>query len=389
MDRKPYTLMKYFYLLILCVLPVFAETPPETYRQLNIFIKAMQKIQDESLYPISDKVLIEGAIKGMLATVDKYSGYLNTTDVQTFSQYSSGTFNGIGIEVSLDEKNKAIVSGVFPKSPAEKQGVEKGDFIEKIDDVSLENHTIDDINFLLNDPSRMQVNLTLTNIKDGKHQTEMYKQKINIPPSFEKMLTGNILYLRVANFNQVGLAQKLISKLRMYKNIRGLILDMRHNKGGIFEEAIAFANAFLCTKKITTLKTKNGAKDQHYISGPQDKLKHLGPIIILVDAYTASASEVFSGALQAHGRAILVGSNTYGKAAVQTLFPLEKTHAALRITTGQYLLPDGATLNEKGLVPNHIIPTTETFYDPIENNVYLEQDPAVIKGLELINDQKA
>lgn len=381
--------MKYFYLFLLGISSTFADIPPETYRQLNIFTNAMHKIQDESLYPISDKALIEGAIKGMLQAVDTYSGYLDTTDVQTFSQYSAGTFKGIGIEVSIDKNNKSVVSGVFPNSPAATHGLQKGDIIEKIDAVPLKNHTLDDINFLLNDPSRPDVHLILTPIQGGEYHAKMHKQAIDISPFFEKKIGNNILYLRIFNFNQIELAQKLISMLEKRKNIRGLIVDLRHNKGGIFDEAITLANAFLSTKKITTLKTKNRTKDQHYLSSPQDKLSHLGPVIILVDDYTASAAEVFAGALQSHNRAILVGKNTYGKAAVQTLFPLDKTRAALRITTGQYLLPNGETLHEKGLVPDYPLSTLEAFCDPTENHVCLDQDPAVIKALELINDKKA
>ncbi len=373
--------------IIFFVFSVPIYSTPETYRQLNIFRDSMQKIQQESLYPVSEKALIEGAIRGMLSTVDIYSGYLDTSDTQIFSQHMQGAFNGIGIEIALNQENLPMILNVFPESPAQKNGLKKNTIITHIDNISTHGQAIDDMYFLLNDPSQQNIRLTVCD--NGKtHTLEIKKEQIIIPAFIEKILPENILYLRIYNFNQMGSANKILAHLGKQKNIHGLILDLRDNKGGLFEEAITFANGFLDAKEVAILTTKSTQKNRHYISSPHDQVAQIGPIIILVNHFTASAAEVFSGALQRHKRAILIGGKTYGKSSVQTLFPLERSSASLKITTGEYRLSDNTTLHNKGLIPDHIVPSPpEAFCDQKDNRVCLE-DPAVIKAIELINAQR-
>ncbi len=353
-----------FFLIILYTCGINAasqDTSAETFRQLNLFSEIFRKIRTLYADVKDDQVLIEGAIKGMCAALDSHSHYLSKRAYQDLQAALDGALYGIGVELTLDQGKLKILSSI-EDSPAHKVGLKTGDRILEIDGESTVGIVLDQAAGRLKGKPGDGVRLKIEREGAKPFEIIVVREKINIKPLSWQML-DSIPYVRISTFQNAQVATLLketileIQKQQGAK-FQGMILDLRQNSGGLFDEAIAVANLFLDQKEIVEIRGRNKKKLKCFTSGNGDILKNK-PLIVLVDQGTASSAEIVAGALKANNRAILVGSKTFGKGSVQTVFPLEFDQGAIRLTTGLYQLSNQEIIEGKGIVPNIIVPLSK------------------------------
>ncbi|MFN7663174.1 MAG: S41 family peptidase [Alphaproteobacteria bacterium] len=340
-------MMLKFLLLFLCTFAPLGHSESETYRQLRLFSEVFRYVRSQSVKPISDEALIEYAIQGMLNGVDGYSSYISPDKYQEVLNNLKGEFGGIGIEfASVD--GKIVILSPVDDSPAVQAGLAAGDELLEIDGqpvVGLSLSEIrDKIKGQLNEPLSLKIRR-----KDVLLSFELRRSKIILKPVKSSFSKG-ILFLRISHFSKnVGQSVRTLLKSHS-QGLKGIILDLRNNPGGILEEALDITNIFLSTEKIVSIKTRNPKNDQIYYAHPQKCLLPRIPLLVLVNKGTASSAEIVAAALKDHKRAILIGETTFGKGSVQTILPIPPGYSAIQLTTGLYYTPSGTSLDKRGIL---------------------------------------
>ncbi|QER41774.1 S41 family peptidase [Thermodesulfobacterium sp. TA1] len=335
------------------------EKNEEIYKYLKLFSQVLKLIEDNYVTEVSPKDLIYGAINGMLNSLDPYSSLMKPEEFKELEIETKGSFTGIGIEITIKDDVITVVAPI-EDTPAWKAGIKPGDKILKIEDKPTKGMSITEAVKLLRGPKGTKVTLTiLRNDKDIKEIT-LIRDVIPIRSVKYKLLEPNYAYVRITNF-QEKTHQELINALEELEKqqLKGLILDLRYNPGGLLSSAIEVADEFLEKGLIVSVKGKAKNSEMTFEAKPNpSNKKHPYPIVILINHGTASASEIVTGALKDHKRALVLGQKSFGKGRVQTVIPLDDGYA-VKLTTAFYYTPNGVCIDTIGIVPDIEIPMVE------------------------------
>lgn len=357
----------------------------KTYELLNLFGEVFERVRADYVEPVSDEKLIESAINGMLTSLDPHSSYLNADGFKEMQVQTKGEFGGLGIEVTIDNGLVKVVTPI-DDTPAAKAGIQTGDLIAAIDDEQVMGMTLSDAVGKMRGPVGSKVKLTI--VREGKAEpmeVSLTRSVIKIQSVRSKLVDNNIAYLRITSFTETTDArlQTEVKKLMASKDaIRGVILDLRNNPGGLLDQAIAVSDDFLEGGEIVSTRSRDDKDTRRYSATPGDLTRGL-PIVVLTNGGSASAAEIVSGALQDHHRAVVMGTQSFGKGSVQTVIPMGN-HGAMRLTTSRYYTPSGKSIQAKGITPD--IEVAQAKVEPVEKKGK-EWHEADLRG-RLKNDQE-
>jgi carboxyl-terminal processing protease len=331
---------------------------PEIYRQLGLFGDVFAKVRTSYVERPDEAKLIEGALSGMLTSLDPHSAYLSSREFQEMQIETHGAFGGIGIEATI-ERGLLKVIAPMDESPAARAGILTGDLITRIDGEAVQGLTLDQAVDKLRGPLHSSVRLTIQR-KDMKEPIEvtLTREIIRISPVRARVDGSDIGYLRITQFNEQtyealrAATDKISSEVGPSK-LKGYVLDLRNNPGGLLDQAIRVSDAFLTRGEIASTRSRNPQDTERYAAPtkPQD-LVGGKPLVVLINGGSASASELVAGALQDHKRATVLGTRSFGKGSVQTIIPLGENRGAIRLTTARYYTPSGRSIQAKGIEPD-------------------------------------
>ncbi|MBK7766601.1 MAG: S41 family peptidase [Sulfuritalea sp.] len=348
--------------------------------ELRSFADVYSAIKQGYVEPVPDKVLITHAISGMLANLDPHSAYLDADSFKDLQVSTQGEFGGLGIEVGMEDGFVKVVAPI-DDTPAQRAGLKPGDLIIKLDDTPVKGLTLNDAVKKMRGKPKTEIRLTVVRKGEPKpFEVALIREKIKVQSVKSKLLEGGYGYLRVSQFQEETAPDVVKHLERLLKadkdakgdGIKGLVLDLRNDPGGLLNGAVGVAAAFLPPKTLVTstdgrtedAKRRYTASPEDYQRGHKDDfIRNLPafarttPIVVLVNAGSASASEIVAGALQDHKRAVVMGTQTFGKGSVQTVLPLSN-NAAIKLTTARYYTPSGRSIQAKGITPDIIVEET-------------------------------
>ncbi|MGH1376870.1 MAG: S41 family peptidase [Alphaproteobacteria bacterium] len=328
----------------------------ETYRQLNLFGDVFERIRADYVEEVNDKELIESALNGMLSDLDPHSSYLTEEKFKDMRVDTKGEFGGLGIEVTMDNGLVKVVSPI-DDTPAFRAGIQSGDFIVKIDDEPVMGLTLGDAVKKMRGKVGSPIDLVVHREgEDAPLDITIVRDVIQIK-SVRSRIEGNVGYVRVTTFSQntgpgVRKAMKEINE-EVGDKLIGYVLDLRNNPGGLLSQAIEVSDVFLEKGEIVSQRGRHEEDTERTNATPGDLADGL-PIVVLINGGSASASEIVSGALQDHKRAIVMGTQSFGKGSVQTVMPLPG-NGAMRMTTARYYTPSGRSIQAKGITPDILV----------------------------------
>ena len=321
---------------------------------LRKFTEVYSRVKEDYVEPVKDKELIGNAIRGMLTGLDPHSDYLNEEEYKELQVGTTGEFGGLGIEVGMEDGFVKVISPI-DDTPAQKAGLEAGDLIIRLDDKPVKGMTLNDAVKVMRGKPNTDINLLI--VREGKpkpFKVTITRAVIKVNSVKQRLLEAGYGYVRISSFqskttDSLNEAINTLQKDNKGK-LRGLVLDLRNNPGGVLNAAVGVSDAFLDTGKIVYTEGRVEDAKMEY-SAQKGDLLNTAPIVVLVNRGSASASEIVAGALQDHKRAIIVGQKTFGKGSVQTVLPLdEKT--AIKITTARYFTPLGRSIQAEGIKPD-------------------------------------
>jgi len=324
----------------------------DTYRQLETFANILSILQDNYVEEIDTNEAIEGAITGLLLSLDPHSSYLKPESYQEFQNETVGSFTGIGIEITLQDDIITVIAPIAD-TPAAKAGIKAQDQIIKIDGISTKNKTPLDAVKLLRGPKGSEVTISIyrkgfSELKD----ITLIRDTIPLHSVKSLVLKPGFGYIRITNFqsNTTKEFKEHLANITEDGELRGLIVDLRNNPGGLLNQAVSIADLFLDKGLIVFTRGRNEDQNLTY-EAHRNNFQIDVPIVVLVNEGSASASEIVAGAIQDQQRGIIVGSKTFGKGSVQTIIPLPDG-AGLRMTTARYFTPNGRSIQATGIVPD-------------------------------------
>lgn len=392
MTYKLLTLTLFAYSLLLSS-PSYAEKEPtkkkeagysETYRQLNLFGDVFERVRAEYVEDVEDEELIENALNGMLSSLDPHSGYLNKKRFEDMRVETKGEFGGLGIEVTMESGLVKVVAPI-DDTPAFRAGVQAGDYIVTIDGEPVMGLTLSEAVDKMRGKVGEGIDLEIRRKdEDGPIDMTIIRDIIKIK-SVRFRKEGNTGYIRVTTFSQntgAGVRNAIKElKAELGDDLVGFVLDLRNNPGGLLSQSIEVSDAFLDKGEIVSQRGRHEKDTERNNATPGDLTDGL-PIVVLINGGSASASEIVSGALQDHKRAIVMGTQSFGKGSVQTVMPLPG-NGAMRLTTARYYTPSGRSIQAKGITPDIIVEQAKL--EEIESNRIHEAD---LRGALTNNDQK-
>ena len=320
--------------------------------ELRVFAEAFNRISSAYVEEIDDKTLLENAIKGMLSQMDPHSSYLDKDSFDDLQESSSGNYGGLGIEIGMEDGFVKVISPM-DDTPAAKAGIESGDLIIQLNDTPVKGMSLSDaIEAMRGEPgSEIEITLIKTDNPTPTPLT-LTREVIKVASVRQRYLEDGFGYLRIAQF-QSGTGdevEKAVIQLKDKGDLEGLIIDLRNNPGGVLQSAVAVSDVFIDGGLIVSTRGRMEDSEHRYNARTPDSI-HGVPIVVLVNAGTASASEIVAGALQDHGRAIVMGTTTFGKGSVQTILPLTN-EKAIKLTTARYYTPNGKSIQAAGIIPD-------------------------------------
>jgi carboxyl-terminal processing protease len=328
----------------------------DTYRQLNLFGDVFERVRADYVEKPDDAKLVESAINGMLAGLDPHSSYMDPKSFRDMQVQTRGEFGGLGIEVTMEDGLVKVVAPI-DDTPAAKAGVMANDIITKLDDEQVQGLTLNQAVEKMRGPVNTKIKLTIMRKgQDKPIEVSIVRDVIRVKSVRSHSEGEDVGYIRVTQFNEQttdGL-KKAISDLTNQigaEKVKGFVLDLRNNPGGLLDQAISVSDAFLDKGEIVSTRGRNAEETQRFNARPGDLTKGK-PLIVLINGGSASASEIVAGALQDHKRATLVGTRSFGKGSVQTIIPLGAGNGALRLTTARYYTPSGRSIQAKGITPD-------------------------------------
>jgi carboxyl-terminal processing protease len=325
----------------------------DTFRQLKLFGDVFERVRAEYVEEVTDEMLIESAINGMLTALDPHSGYLDAKKYRDMQVQTKGEFGGLGIEVTMEDGLVKVVSPI-DDTPAFRAGIQAGDVITHINDEPVLGMSLAEAVERMRGPVDTSIALTLRRPgREDALDVSMARAVITISP-VRSRVENDIGYIRVTAFNEQteSSLRDAIDSLNteLGTNFKGVVLDLRNNPGGLLEQAVAVADVFLDRGEIVSTRGRRSDSIQRFNARRGD-LVDGRPIVVLINGGSASASEIVAGALQDHDRAIVMGTQSFGKGSVQTIMPLPG-HGAIRLTTARYYTPAGTSIQAKGIVPD-------------------------------------
>ncbi|MBO6604781.1 MAG: S41 family peptidase [Roseicyclus sp.] len=333
------------------------------YEQLDLFGDIFERIRANYVEEVNEADLIEAAINGMLTSLDPHSSYLPPRDYDTMQVQTRGEFGGLGIEVTQEEGFIRVITPM-DDTPAMAAGVEAGDFITHVDGEALLGLTLEESVDLMRGPVGSEIVITVVREEvDEPFDITIVRDRIRLT-AVRARLEGNTAILRVSTFNdqtypnlREGL-DELIAEVGGLENLDGVVLDLRNNPGGLLSQAIRVSDAFLERGEIVSTRGRDEADGERYNATPGDLIDGR-PVVVLINGGSASASEIVAGALQDHRRAVVVGTNSFGKGSVQTVMPLQG-EGAMRLTTSLYYTPSGRSIQALGVAPDILVEQRES-----------------------------
>ena len=333
-----------------------AAAAADTYRQLNLFGDVFERVRADYVEKPDDAKLIETAINGMLAGLDPHSSFMDAKSFRDMQVQTRGEFGGLGIEVTMEDGLIKVVAPI-DDTPASKAGVLANDLITKLDDDQVQGMTLNQAVEKMRGPVNTKIRLTIMRKgADKPIEVTLTRDIIRVRSVRSHIEGDDIGYIRITQFNEQtteGL-KKAIAEIQAKisdDKLKGFIIDLRNNPGGLLDQAISVSDAFLEKGEIVSTRGRNPEETQRFSARPGD-LTHHKPVIVLINGGSASASEIVAGALQDHKRATLLGTRSFGKGSVQTIIPLGSGNGALRLTTARYFTPSGRSIQAKGIVPD-------------------------------------
>ncbi|MBF0256050.1 MAG: S41 family peptidase [Gammaproteobacteria bacterium] len=338
--------------------------------ELRAFAEIFGRIKNDYVEEISDRKLIEQAVRGMVSGLDPHSSYLNSDEYQDLQEGTSGVFGGLGIEVGMENGFVKVISPI-DDTPAEKAGLKPGDLIIKLDGKSVKGMSLDDAVKIMRGEPGSKIDLTL--MREGVDkpiELSIERAIIKVKSVKHRMLQPGLGYVRLTTFQSRSLVDLTNALNRLQEQakgqLKGLVLDLRNNPGGVLTAAVAISDAFLEDGLIVYTEGRLENSETRFSAGPGDLLQG-APLVVLVNGGSASASEIVAGALQDRQRAVIMGSQTFGKGSVQTVIPVGK-NGALKLTTARYFTPSGRSIQAEGIVPDILIADREIVTKETETN---------------------
>lgn len=329
-----------------------AASSDDIYQNIDIFLEVLQQVEDNYVEPEDTKTLINGALKGMVGSLDPHSSYMTKEEREDLMNETEGSFSGIGIEISLKDNVLTVISPI-EDTPAYQAGLKAGDKIIKIEDKLTLDMDLQEAIKLIRGPKGSEVKLTIS--REGADKPLVFTITRDVIPlrSVKNYNLGNdIGYVRISNFygNTYDDLIKALDNLEKGGKLKGLILDLRNNPGGLLEQSILVSDEFLDSGIIVSTKGRDPKQDIQETAQKNKKSRDY-PMIVLVNGGSASASEIVAGALQDNKRALILGTQTFGKGSVQTILPLSDG-SGLRLTTARYYTPSGRSIQASGITPD-------------------------------------
>ena len=334
----------------------FADTK-ETYRQLSIFNEVYNRVKDQYVEELTDKELVEKALNGMLQALDPHSSYMNEEVYKEMQMDTSGTFGGLGIEITTDKGFIKIISPI-DDTPADKAGIQAGDYITHLNGESVVDMNLKEAIDIMRGEVGTPITITIIRGAEEPFDVELVRDTIKMA-SVKHRVLNNVGVLRVSTFNEQttsGLKDS-IKELEESENPPiGYVLDLRNNPGGLLTESVSVSDLFLEQGEIVSIRGRE-KKDVQVFSAKKGDLIKQKPLVILINEGSASASEIVAGALQDHDRAVIMGMKSFGKGSVQTIVPIDS--GAIRLTIAKYYTPSGDSIQAVGIEPDVVVPRAE------------------------------
>jgi len=324
----------------------------DIYKKIDLFGEVLNKINEEYVDEVNQSKSMDAAINGLLQSLDPYSAYMTPESFENMQTETSGKFGGLGIEVGMESGVVKVISPI-DNTPASKAGLKAGDYIVKIDGVQVQGKSLMDAVELMRGLVGSSTELTVRRRGVKKSLTfNITREIIQVQSVKSELINDNIGYIRLTSFNENSSNQikKKITKLNKNKNLKGYILDLRNNPGGLLSQAIKISDFFLENGQIVSTKSRQVSENRKWFANKGD-ITGGKTLIVLINYGSASASEIVAGALKDHKRAIIIGENSYGKGSVQSIIPL-KNRGAIRLTIAKYYLPSGKSISEVGVTPD-------------------------------------
>lgn len=381
--------------------PLIAQDSPQdrtVYENLDLFITIFEQVRDNYVEEVDQTELTEGAVNGMLSSLDPHSSYLSPTAMEKLDEQASGEFSGLGIEVTQEHGYIKVISPI-DNTPAAEAGLQPGDFITQLDGEPVLGLTLSEAVKKMRGPVGSDITLTIEREGEEAPFDVVITRATIKSPSARVRLEDDVVVVRITSFNEqtmdnieTGLAEAFV-EADGRDQLVGAVLDLRNNPGGLLTTAVEVSDAFLDAGEIVSIRRRDGQGATRFDAENGDLLDEL-PIAVLINGGSASASEIVAGALQDHGRAIVIGTKSFGKGSVQSIVPLDE-FGALRLTTARYYTPSGRSIQAQGILPDIVIqrqiPAAEdeeledeeqSFFSEADLNSSLESD-------SLIDDQEA
>ena len=371
-----------FTILIFYLLTVNIFAKNDLYEKIDLFGEVIENIKNEYVDDVDQSEMMDSAINGVLQSLDPYSAYMGPELFKEMQTDTRGEFGGLGIEIGMESGVVKVISPI-DDTPAEKAGIKAGDFIVKIGTEQVQGKSLLEGVKLMRGPVGTSINLTIRrkNVKKPL-EFEITRKIIEVQSVSSKVISSekNIGYVRLKSFNENSDNQFLKSIKKFEKNlkIKGYVIDLRNNPGGLLTQAINITDFFLDDGEIVSTKGRKISETRKFFARKGDETKGK-PIIVLINNGSASASEIFAGALKDHKRAIIVGENSYGKGSVQSIIPL-RNGGGMRLTISKYYLPSGKSISEVGVTPDIIV---EEIGDDFKINS--EKDNQLSYAIKLFN----
>lgn len=327
----------------------------DTYRQLNLFGDVFERVRSDYVEKPDDSKLVESAINGMLQGLDPHSSYMDPKNFRDMQVQTRGEFGGLGIEVTMEDGLIKVVSPI-DDTPASKAGIQANDIITHLDEEAIQGLTLNQAVEKMRGPIGTKIKLRIMRkAQDKPVEVSVTRDNIRVRSARGRMEGDDIGVLRVSQFNEQTTEnlRKAITDIQTQSGdkLKGYILDLRSNPGGLLDQAISVSDAFLDRGEIVSTRGRNTEETQRFNARSGDLTKGK-PIIVLINGGSASASEIVAGALQDHKRATVIGTRSFGKGSVQTIIPLGSGAGALRLTTARYYTPSGKSIQAKGISPD-------------------------------------
>ena len=352
--------------------------------ELRAFTEAFNRISSAYVEEIDDRTLLENAIRGMLSQLDPHSAYLDNESFLDLQETTSGNYGGLGIEIGMENGFVKVVAPI-DETPAAKAGIESGDLIVQLDGSPVKGMSLSEaIENMRGEPGS---DIKLTLVKSGQSSPKeltLTREIIKVASVRQRYLEEGYGYLRIAQFQSGtgGEVEKAIIRLKDEGDLDGLVIDLRNNPGGVLQSAVEVSDVFMDNGLIVYTAGRLDKSELRYSASGADAISGV-PIVVLVNEGTASASEIVAGALQDNGRAIIMGTNTFGKGSIQTILPLDN-EKAIKLTTARYFTPSGKSIQAAGIVPDIWVARSKV--TPIKTNPFRLKEKNLPKHLESESD---